>query len=182
MARVLLLTGTCGSGKTTVSALLEQRGWRRISEDDIWSARFGKDRGAFGSDEHRCKRRQVHEAVRAAVRAALAAGRDAVIDATVHESPPEAFEEYRDFFAAHGISWALRVLQPRLEVAVARDAARASWTLGARRVGELRAKFTGAVFGAECFVDNSDETAHETADRMVAIPRAIAWKIYRRTP
>jgi predicted kinase len=168
MARVLLLTGTCGSGKTTVSTLLEQRGWRRICEDDIWGARFGKNRGAFGSDEHRRKRRQVHEAVEAAVRAGLSAGRSVVIDATVHESPPEAFEEYREFFAAHGIAWVLRVLQPRLEVAVARDAARSSWSLGVRSVGELRVKFTGAVFGAECFVDNSEETAAETAERLVA--------------
>jgi len=168
MARALLLTGTCGSGKTTVSTLLEQRGWRRISEDDIWRALFEKNRGAFGSDEHRGKRRQVHEQVRAAVRAALAAGTNVVIDATVHESPPEAFEDYRDFFALHRISWTLRILHPRLDVAVARDASRTTWTLGAGRVADLRAKFTGVVFPVACFVDNSDETALETAERLVA--------------
>src|SRR5690348_6643254 len=36
-ARVLLLTGTCGSGKTTVAALLAKRhGWVHVSEDEIW--------------------------------------------------------------------------------------------------------------------------------------------------
>lgn len=34
--QVLLLTGTCGSGKNTIAAPLATRGWTRISEDDMW--------------------------------------------------------------------------------------------------------------------------------------------------
>ena len=89
MNPVLLLTGTCGSGKTTIALNLAKAGWFRISEDDLWQERFGKQRGPFGSEEHRLKRQRVHEAVFAAINAALRKGQRIVIDATIHESPPE---------------------------------------------------------------------------------------------
>ena len=168
MPRVLLLTGTCGSGKSTIAALLaEQANWIRISEDLIWHDRFGKNRGQFLSDEHRLKRRQVHEIVLGQLLQGLHLGRDVVIDATVHESPPEAYEEYQRLFEAHAIEWSIRVLHPRLAVAVARDASRSCWSVGGKKVKELREKFNKGLFGAECYVDNSDETAEETVRRLL---------------
>ncbi len=173
ISHALVVTGTCGSGKTTVSTLLAKRyGWIRVSEDDIWRECFGKNRGSFGSEEHRRKRQQVHAAVFAACRAAIEAGQSIVIDATVHENPPEAYDEYRGFFDAHGIAWKLRVLHPKLEIAVARDASRSTGRLGADRVASLRAKFTESVFDADCFVDSSDETPEQTVRRLLEDPAA----------
>ena len=167
--RALIVTGTCGSGKTTVAELLALRaGWERVSEDDIWHERFGRDRGAFGTSEHRRKRRRVHEAVFAAVRGAVARGKPVVIDATVHESPPESFLEYSAFFRRNRIAWRLCVLHPRLEVAIARDSARSSWNLGPERVASLHAKFTGAVFPRHAFLDTSSDTPEETLRRVIA--------------
>lgn len=79
-------------------------------------------------------------------------------------TPPEANREYRAFFESYNISWTLRVLHPRPEVAIARDTGRSTWHIGAMGVLELRRKFTGAVFGAECFIDNSEETPEQTVD------------------
>jgi predicted kinase len=138
-----------------------------VCEDEIWLRLFGKNRGPFGSAEHRAKRRAVHAVVFRAVRAALEDGRHLVIDATVHESPPEAYREYARFFEQHGISWELRVLHPRLEVAIARDATRRR-PLGASRVAALRAKFTGAVFPSACFLDTSAHTPVETVAAVLA--------------
>ncbi len=138
-------------------------GWIRIGEDEVWQELFGRERGAFGSDEHRRKRAAVHEVVHAAILAALAGGRNAVLDATVHESPPEAYVEYREFFERSGIRWTLRVLHPRLEVAVHRAATRDGWRADAARVASLRAKFTGTVFPPEWFLDTSDEKPEQTA-------------------
>lgn len=169
MPRVILLTGTCGSGKTTVAALLAaQAGWVHISEDQIWHRCFGKNRGPFLSDEHRLKRRQVHDLVLRQLLPSLDSGRDVVIEACVHESPPEAYEEYRRLFQAHGVEWSIRVLHPRLEVAVARDSSRACWSVGAKGVAELQEKFNRGVLGAECYLDNSDETPEETMRRLLA--------------
>src|SRR5687767_4996184 len=98
-ARVLILTGACGSGKSTVSKLLAwDRGWVRVCEDDVWVQRFGNSRGALSSDEHRENVRQVHEAVLRVCRVAMDRRWSVVIDATVHEAPPEAFEEYQTLF------------------------------------------------------------------------------------
>ena len=168
MPRVLLLTGTCGSGKTTIAALLaEHATWIHINEDLIWHNCFGKNRGQFLSDEHRVKRRQVHEIVLGQLLQGLHLGLDVVIDATVHESPPEAYEEYQSLCEAHAIEWSIRVLHPRLEVAVARDASRTCWSVGEKGVKELREEFNKGVLGAECYVDNSDETAEETVMRLL---------------
>jgi len=166
--QVLLLTGTCGSGKSTLAARLGARpGWTRISEDDVWARRIGRDRGAFGTPEHREKRRIVHAVVFDALRAAVAARLRVALDATVHESPPESFEEYRAFFHEAGIRWALRVLHPDLEVAVARDGARPGPRLGRQRVADLHAKFTTRTFPAAWFLDTSADTPEDTERRLV---------------
>lgn len=167
---VILLTGPSGSGKTTIAVMLAGvNGWARVAEDEIWPALFGRDRGRFGSSEHREKRRAVHAVVFERVLAVLGAGDAVVVEATVHESPPEAFLAYTEFFADHDIEWRLIVLLPRLEVAVARDASRASWHLGAEGVASLYAKFTGEVFDQLAFLDNSDETAGETLARVLRL-------------
>lgn len=168
MSSIIVLTGTCGSGKTTVSKLLAARpGWIRISEDEVWKSHFGKNRGIAGSEEHRRKRGQVHDEVFAGIIAARKKNESVVIDATVHESPPEAYGEYRSYFETNGMRWILRVLHPRLEVAVARDSLRTDWVAGKERVGRLYAKFTHKIFGPECFIDNSDESPEQTMLRLL---------------
>jgi predicted kinase len=166
--KVLVLTGTCGSGKSTIAGLIASRaGWRRVSEDDIWPRHFGKNRGAFGTAEHRRKRGVVHREVLERVQAARRDQFNVVIDATIHEAPPEALEEYCAMFAGVGIEWHLVVLHPRVEVAIARDANRELGSLGAMRVAELHSKFNGHVIPAGCFLDTSDESPEVTVERVL---------------
>jgi predicted kinase len=165
---VILLTGTCGSGKSTVAELIARvEGWVRVSEDDIWPRLFGRDRSPFGTDEHRAKRAMVQEQVLQRVRLARASNRKIVLDATVHESPPEALLEYGARFHSERIPLRVCVLQPELSVAIARDAARLRGSLGEDRVASLYAKFTGAVLPERCFLNTSQETAEETATRVL---------------
>ena len=170
MINAIILTGTCGSGKTTISKLLaEKAGWKRISEDEIWKECFGKNRGIFGSDEHRIKRRHVHKIVFTEILSISKEVQFIVIDATVHESPPEAYYEYSDFLEKYSINWHLVVLHPRLEIAIKRDSQRIDWIAGSERVKSLRLKFTGLVFPKESFIDNSDDTPAQTTKRIIQL-------------
>ena len=166
----LILTGTCGSGKTTISKLFAaELKWKRISEDDIWKKFFGKNRGIFGSDEHRKKREKVHEFVFSKILSAHKERQHIVIDATIHESPPEAYYEYVEFFKKSNIEWYICVLHPRLEAAIERDSQRKDWIAGAERVKSLRSKFSGRIFPKEYFIDNSDDTPEETMKRLIQL-------------
>ena len=167
MQYVLILTGTCGSGKTTISKLLViKNGWKRISEDDIWEKNYGKNRGIFGTDEHRKKRYSIHVIVLSEILSIKNEKQNIVLDATVHELPPEAYNEYKELFKKHNIKWDICVLHPRLEVAIKRDSQRIDWVAGSERVKNLRLKFNGKVFPEECFVDNSDDTPFQTLEKI----------------
>lgn len=169
MPDVLLLTGTCGSGKSTIATRLGTLpGWAHISEDPIWVSLYGRQRGAFGSEEHRRKRATVHQMVYERIVVARAQGLRIALDATVHQSPPEAYSEYQRLFLDGALSWALRVLHPRLEVAIARDSQRPGWRAGRDRVADLYSKFTGATFAPAWFLDTSEDTPEETVHRLLA--------------
>ncbi len=66
------------------------------------------------------------------------------------------------------LAWSVRVLHPRLEVAVARDAQRPDWRAGAAGVESLWRKYTGERFGREAFLDTSNDTPEESAGRVLA--------------
>ena len=166
MNKVLLLSGTCGSGKTTLSKLVAKRwNWERICEDDIWPELFGKDRGDPRLPDGKRKRAQVHEIVFDKILEYRRHKKNIVIDLTVHEAPPDAFFEYKEFFEANGIPFEIRILHPRLEVAISRDSRRTCWSVGPERVKRLREKYTKESFGAENFIDNSDESPEGTLEK-----------------
>ena len=166
--QVLILTGTCGSGKSTLAQLLaDQHGWTRISEDDHWRARYHKNRGPLGSEEHRQKRLEIRREIVTQVESALSDGRPVVVDAICHEGIPDAWSDYRDLFASVGIECVVRVLHPRVEVAVERDATRPGWKAGAAGVAELWAKFNGRLFGPEALLDTSDDLPDESVLRLL---------------
>lgn len=168
MNQVLVLTGTCGSGKSTIAQLLaDQHGWARVSEDEVWRRRFHKDRGTIGSHEHRRKRTAVREEVLATVRRHIE-GAPVVIDATVHEADPSSLREYEALLAALGAAWQIRVLHPRPDVAVTRDATREGWHAGAVEVEQLWRKFSGRLFDPGAFLDTSDDEPADTAQRVLA--------------
>ena len=167
MKRVLLLSGTCASGKSTIAQLLaDEHGWTRLSEDDVWRRRFHENRGVFGSEGHRQKRRPVREELVRALCVAVEKA-DVVVDGTVHEADPSSIDEYEGLFGTAGVRWQLRVLHPWLDVAAQRDATRRGWTAGPACVEALWTKFSGALFDPRAFIDTSGDEPTETARRVL---------------
>jgi hypothetical protein len=132
----------------------------------VWRNRFHKDRGAIGSAEHRRKRHEVRKEIVDQAFRSLGVSR-VVVDAIVHEADPESIAEYEVLFAAAGISWEIRVLHPRLDVAIQRDATRPGWRAGAAGVEELWRKFSGQLLAPHAFVDTSDDMPRDSAYRVL---------------
>jgi hypothetical protein len=111
----------------------------------------------------------VQDLICARIPPALTAGLNVVLDATVHEAPPEAYFEYQRRFRALEVRWTLRILHPSLEVAIARDAQRPGWRAGSERVTSLHAKFSGATFPTTWFLDTSRDSIPETVARLLSL-------------
>lgn len=92
-------------------------------------------------------------------------GKNVVVDLTVHEAPPDAFLEYKELFETNRIPFEIRILHPRLEVAIGRDSERKCWNVGPERVKQLRQKYTKGIFGVGNFIDNSDESPEDTLEK-----------------
>ncbi|NEE32847.1 ATP-binding protein [Streptomyces sp. SID7982] len=79
-ARLILMAGLPGSGKTTVARELESRGYLRICPDE----RVFEQHGHYGRDfprgAYKIRERPILSEVAAELRTALAAGRDVVLD------------------------------------------------------------------------------------------------------
>jgi hypothetical protein len=86
----------------------------------------------------------------------------------VHENGADSIQEYEKLFAASGLEWELRVLHPRLEVAIQRDAGRPGWKAGAEGVEELWLKFSGEIVREDAFLDTSDDEPHESVKRVLS--------------
>lgn len=165
-ARVLLLSGTCASGKSTVSYLLSERyGLAQIDGDWILDLRR-RELGRKVSLE------ETHESMLAMAVGMVALGRSAVI---AHVILPQALAWYRAHLAARRIVHRAVVLMPPMDTLLERNRTRDCWPQPTpeywvhKFVDGLRA---GPESVHALFYDNSRETADETAQRL--------WELLRR--
>ncbi|MHA4819422.1 AAA family ATPase [Streptomyces aculeolatus] len=79
-ARLILMAGLPGSGKTTLARELEVRGFLRLCPDEhVWHqyGHYGRD---FPRGQYRTRERPILDDIAAELRTALRAGHDAVMD------------------------------------------------------------------------------------------------------
>ncbi len=157
---LLLISGSCASGKSTVSYLLAQRyGCVQIDGDWILHLR----RRELG---HAPEYPGIDADMLAMAAGILALGRAVVI---AHVILPAQLVFYADFCAARGIAWQMAALLPREEVLLERNRTRVCWPKTTPEYWVL--KFHADLQDApdtfkRWYYDNSLETPAETAQRL----------------
>ena len=158
---VLILTGPCGVGKTTVSQRLAQSlGMLRISGDEIKDRLFPQigDITQFPD-----KLQQVKQQLLLESKDQFAQGKSIVVDYVVLGKP--FISQFRTSFGSHLM---IKVLFPSYSVIYKRDLQRSCWTSGKACIDGLVLKFEALrdFIGAEHFLDNGGETVEETVVRL----------------
>lgn len=162
MPHVIVITGPCGAGKTTVSAIVAKKlRVQHLRADDVTHELFP---GLENIEQHPRELQELKDEVLRRAKTIFDAGNSVVVDFVV------LGDFIRDFQRMFGDDLMMKVLLPRIEVTIARDTSRECWTVGEKHVKELHDMFIRdtELIGADNFIDNSDETADETA-RKIAV-------------
>jgi hypothetical protein len=156
---VLIVNGTCASGKSTISYLLsEHHGFIQVDGDWILH-RAKQENPKAHSDE-------IHASL--AMLAASLANLDQPV-ALAHIIPPEYLDTYERILGGRGIETRIVVLMPRRPTLLARNETRKCWpkTTPEYWVNKFYDEFLAASRDLErCFCDNTDEIESETASAL----------------
>ena len=161
---VLVINGTCASGKSTISHLLAQKhGFVQIDGDWILH-KARQDNPKVHSDE-------LHEEL--AMLAATLADLGQPI-AIAHIIPPEHVSVYHRIFSDLEIDFEVVILMPRVPALLSRNETRKCWpkTTPEYWVMKFHNEFEAASGDlARHFHDNTDETELETATHLASLMR-----------
>ncbi len=166
---LLVLIGTCASGKSTTAEMLIQRhGFYGIDGNvvsNVVSYKSGGARVEFNSVE-------ILQEIGYEIDILLALQQDIVLTQVII---PEDLPSYRELFRSRGLHYRIFVLQPQYSVAVARSKARTCWnTLTEERwIKHFHEHMARFVPQQDVVIfDNSDLSAEEAAERI--------WQLYRQ--
>lgn len=154
---VLIITGPCGVGKTTISKLVsENLGFVHINGDDIKNKLFPEiERITRFPDKLEIVKGKILEQTKFNFKE----GRSVVVDYVILGM--DQIKRYKKFFAD---SLIIKVLYPDKKMIIQRDASRACWTAGKPSIDDLYAEFDKLreLIGEENYIDNSNETPERT--------------------
>lgn len=155
---VLLISGSCASGKSTVSRILAERhGVVQIDGDwilELHKTEPGSPGG--GADINSELRHMAHGVTRLGMSAVIA-----------HIVLPDALPAYQSHFASYGITWRLVILLPDRSVLLRRAEGRATWPhpTPAYWIDTFQDALSAAPPSVRaCFHDNSTETPGQAAE------------------
>ena len=156
---IIVLNGTCGSGKTTIAELLVDKGWLAIDGDcAIQSLRYKKRTKQYEWSE------LVNEIV-CEIDILSLFSKNIVLS---HVVLPEDFKKFIELFESRNIKYKLILLKPEYQTAVERCRIRTSHT-SITPEKWIKHFYNILVFDDAQFdiVDNSDMTAQDTAETIL---------------
>ncbi|MHB1319899.1 MAG: hypothetical protein ACYCYF_14895 [Anaerolineae bacterium] len=164
---VLLISGSCASGKSTVSRLLAERhGLVQIDGDwvlHLRKAQLGTPVGTLEIDSE--LRLMAHGVTRMGMGAVIA-----------HVVLPDAMAVYQSHFASYGIPWRPVILLPDRKVLLQRAASRRTWPhpTPAPWIDAFQEALSQApVELRSCLYDNASEGPEQTAEAIWRMTRTV---------
>jgi len=160
--RVLLITGTCASGKSTIAQIAAQQyGFFLIDGDgvrQIVKLKMGLSESDWNAD-------YFHNEILLMIDMLLSLGHDIAI---AHVILPEIIPRYRDFLCKRGVNYFFSVLLPNHKILLQRNESRECWTTEEKWIREFHHPFVGLKSNGDIFVhDNSNETPEETTELFI---------------
>jgi len=162
--KVIILTGPCGVGKTTIANLLiEELSIELVSGDDIKSTLFPD---IDYINKHSTELALVKEKIFELSELHFSNNKSVLIDYVVLGK--EYIERFKHRFKDHLV---IKVLLPKKKIIYDRDQQRESWVSGRRIIDELYSKYESLkdVIGESHYVDNGEESPIETTKELLAL-------------
>ena len=162
-AKVIILTGPCGVGKTTLAKIIANRlNIELIDGDKIRKSTFPN---VDYITKHPEKLSVVKEKIFELSKKYFSNNTSTIIDYVILGE--DYLNRFRNEFQENLI---LQVLLPDKEIIYERDKKRSCWTSGEQIIDDLYQKYLGLVdvIGQENYLDNENQTAAETATKILA--------------
>ncbi|MDO8669487.1 MAG: AAA family ATPase [Candidatus Buchananbacteria bacterium] len=167
MSKVLILTGPCGAGKTTISELLEkEHGFIRIN-GDILDTEFFPQGGQWLEKNHVALIKS-HDKILAKTKEAFDSGSNVVVDYIIFDKHLDFFEKFKKEF---GNNLAIKVLFPDQKHLNQRDINHQCWTSGPEHISQSYGHFESLkmYLGEKNYIDTSEMTEDEVIKHLLQI-------------
>lgn len=163
-SKVIIITGPCGVGKTTITKLLGKQLKIAVEDGDKIKQTL------FPTIDYITQYPEKLKMVKAAIfelsKDYFARNASVIIDYVIIGE--DYIKQYQSAFKENLV---FKVLLPKKEVIHQRDLERACWTSGKELIDELHQKYLNLVqiIGKENYLDNEKETPEETVQKIIQL-------------
>lgn len=160
--KIIILTGPCGVGKTTIANIISKKIKVELIDGDRIKANLFPDVDYITEFPEKLK--IVKETILELSKKHFSNDKSVLIDYVIIGR--DYISQFQNFFKENLI---FKVILPKRMIAYQRDQDRECWTSGRKTIDELYDKYINLidVIGRDNYVDNEGETAEETALRIL---------------